>query len=150
MAVIEKGKTFTFVTEFGTYFVEILYHRQQMSYTVKVYELPPEIEIDLPVSFRFLKIPIDWMVQTLVDEPLIQRTYSISKVRDPQKAVMYTLFAYEFPFVLERQIASMNKKLEMDYKQMAKEYFERNRPKQEEEPEKEKAEIKVRDWQDDE
>jgi hypothetical protein len=60
--------------------------------------LPPEVELDLPIPFR-----------------------------DPQKAVMYTLFAYEFPFFMEKKIRGMEKQVHYDYEALAKEYFERNK-----------------------
>jgi hypothetical protein len=122
-----KGELFTVVTDFDTYFVEVHYNRQTMCYMVRVYRLPPEVELDLPIPFRFLKIPIEWMVQKIAEDPLIQRTYSVSKVRDPRKAVMYTLFAYEFPFFMEKKIRGMEKQVHYDYEALAKEYFERNK-----------------------
>ena len=149
-----KGETFTFVTDFDTYFIEIGYSRQNMSYTVKLYSLPPQVEIDLPIPFRFLKLPVDWMVQKLVDEPLIQRTYSISKVRDPLKAVMYTLFAYEFPFLMEKKLKSMDKRVQMNYEELAKEYFERNKKNQyksQDIPKKDEidwSKVTIHDWMD--
>jgi hypothetical protein len=96
----DKGNVFCVNTKYGFYYVRVEYIRQNMSYSVKIYDKYPEVEFKLP---SWLPLIGDETLE-LKEEPLFQKTYFLSEEPNPMEAVKKTIFRLEWPKYFEERI----------------------------------------------
>ncbi|MBH8605604.1 hypothetical protein [Thermoactinomyces sp. CICC 10522] len=144
----ERGNVFCVNTRFGFYYVRIEYNRQNMSYTAKLYNEYPEVEIKLPSWLPFIG---DETLE-LKKDPLFQKTYYLSEEPDVKKAVMKTIYRFEWPKYFEEKILEMNKNVPMDYEQLTQEMRKRKKRSVLPAPQRKTidlSQIEIHDWEDD-
>lgn len=146
----DKGNVFCVNTRYGFYYIRVEYIQQNMSYSVKIYDKYPDVELKLP---SWLPIIGDKILE-LKEEPLFQKMYYLSEEPNPMEAVKKTIFRLEWPKFFEEQIHEKNKNISIDYEQMTQQMRKqrKKRPMLPVAPQRkiiDLSQIEIHDWEDD-